>query len=120
MTAWLCTRRSTSRIGSRLRRRGRDSLSGSPSEADLSFSVRRTVAPGRLVTSAISAGAHPSLVPRVVAGVEVFETKSPDGRHLGDVSTRLRPVEMRRAAREHDDGTGWVRLQLLVVEIGPI
>jgi hypothetical protein len=45
-----------------------------------------------------------SLVPGIVDRVDVFEAERSDGRYLGDVGPRFRPVEMRGTTGEHNDG----------------
>jgi hypothetical protein len=49
--------------------------------------------------------------------VDVVEADRPERGDLGDVLARLRPVEVRRLPRQHDDGAGRVRLQLVRVEV---
>src|ERR1700733_14358545 len=56
-------------------------------------------------------------VPGIVARVDVVEADRPERRDLGDVLAGLRPVEVRRLARQHDDGAGRIRLQLVRVEV---
>jgi hypothetical protein len=49
--------------------------------------------------------------------VDVVEADRTERGDLGDVLARLRPVEVRRLARQHDDGAGRVGLQLIRVEV---
>ena len=53
---------------------------------------------------------------RIVAEIHVIDAQRTDGRYLGDVLTRLCPVEMGRIARQYDDATGRISLYLIAVE----
>ena len=44
---------------------------------------------------------------RIVAEIHVIDAQRTDGRYLGNILTRLCPVEMGRVARQNDDTTGW-------------
>jgi hypothetical protein len=57
------------------------------------------------------------MVSRIVVRVDVFKPKRPNRRHLRDVLTGFRPVEMGRIARQNDDASGRVRLQCGSVEL---
>src|SRR6266436_1844738 len=54
---------------------------------------------------------------RIVLRADVFKAKRPNRRHLCDVLTGFRPVEMGRIARQNDDATGGICLQLIGVEL---
>src|SRR5262245_54128960 len=54
---------------------------------------------------------------RVVVRVQVFEAQRTDGRHLGDVLTGFCPMEVRRIARQNNDATGRISLDLITVEL---
>ena len=54
---------------------------------------------------------------RIVAEIHVIDAQRTDGRYLGDVLTRLCPVEMGRVARQYDDATGRISLYLIAVEL---
>jgi len=57
------------------------------------------------------------MVSRIVVRVDVFKPKRPNRRHLRDVLTGFRPVEMGRIAPQNDDASGRVRLQCGSVEL---
>lgn len=57
------------------------------------------------------------VVSRIVFRADVFKAKRPNRRHLRDVLTGFRPVEMRRIAGQNNDATGRIRLQLIGVEL---
>jgi CheY-like chemotaxis protein len=57
------------------------------------------------------------VVSRIVLRADVFKSKWSNRRHLRDVLTGFRPVEMGRVAGQNDDGAGWIRLQLIGVEL---
>src|SRR6185312_3130826 len=58
-----------------------------------------------------------SAVSWVMFRVHVFEAEWADCRYLSDVLARPRPVEVRSAAGEHDDGARRIGLQLVAVEM---
>src|SRR4051794_33313351 len=53
----------------------------------------------------------------IVCWSDIFQAKRTNRRHLGDVLTGFRPVEMRRIARQNDNATGWIRLEFIGVEL---
>jgi len=65
----------------------------------------------------LPAGPATPSAPRVVFRVQIFEADWPERRYMRDVLTGFRPVEMRGAAGQDDDGTRRVRLQLSGVEL---
>jgi hypothetical protein len=56
-------------------------------------------------------------VSRIVFRPNVFKAKRPNRAHLGNVFTGFCPVEMGRVARQKQDATGRIRLQLIRVEL---
>ena len=61
-------------------------------------------------------GALASLPARIVARICIFKAQWTDGRYLGDVLTRLCPMEVGRIAGEYDYATGWIRSNLIAFE----
>jgi hypothetical protein len=57
------------------------------------------------------------MVSWVVFRAEVFKSKRSHRRRLRYVLTGFRPVEMGRIARQNDDASGRLRLQLVRVEL---
>jgi len=57
------------------------------------------------------------VVSRIRFRADVFKAKRPNRRHLRDVLTGFRPVEMGRIAGQNDDAAGRIRLQLIGVEL---
>ena len=57
------------------------------------------------------------VVSRIIFRADVFKAKRPNRRHLRDVLTGFRPVEMGCIARQNDDAAGRIRLQLIGVEL---
>jgi len=57
------------------------------------------------------------VVSRIVFRADVFKSKRSNRRQLRDVPTGFGPVEMERVAGQNDDGTGWIGLQLVGVEL---
>jgi hypothetical protein len=51
-----------------------------------------------------------AVVSRIVFRADVFKSKRPNRRHLRDVLTGFRPVEMGRVTGQNDDGTGRIGL----------
>ena len=58
------------------------------------------------------------MVSWIVFRAEVFKSKRSNRRCLRDVLTRFRPVEMGRIARQNDDASGRICLQLFRIETG--
>jgi len=54
---------------------------------------------------------------RIVAEIHVIDAQRTDSRYLGDLLTRLCPVEMGRVAGQNDDATGRISLHLIAVEL---
>ena len=57
------------------------------------------------------------MVSWIVVSTEVFKSKRSNRRHLRDVLTGFRPVEMRRIAGQNDDASGRICLQLFRIEL---
>jgi hypothetical protein len=57
------------------------------------------------------------MVSWIVFRAEVFKSKRSNRRYLRDVLTRFRPVEMGRSARQNDDASGRICLQLFRIEL---
>ena len=54
---------------------------------------------------------------RIVAAIHVIDAQRTDGRYLGDVLTRLCPVEMGCITGQNDDATWRIRLHFITVEL---
>jgi hypothetical protein len=58
-----------------------------------------------------------ALFTRIVVRIEIFEAQWANGCYLGHVLTGLRPMEVPRITRQHDDATRRVRLHFIAVEL---
>ena len=59
------------------------------------------------------------LLTRIVVRIQVFEAQRTDGRYLGDVLTGFCPMEVGRIAGQNNDAAGWIRFDLVAVELIP-
>jgi hypothetical protein len=56
-------------------------------------------------------------ISRIVARVHIVKPQRPNGRHLGYVFARFRPVKVGRVTRKNDDGARWISPQLVLIKV---
>src|SRR5437764_1124961 len=58
-----------------------------------------------------------SLFPRIIAGMQIFESERTGRAYLRDVLTGFRPMEVRRVSRENDDAPRGIGFHLIAIEL---
>jgi hypothetical protein len=65
---------------------------------------------------AMVTGTQSALSSGIILSAEVFESKRPDRRHLSNIFTRFRPVEVGCTAWKDNHTAGRIRLELIGIK----